>query len=99
MAPESKTSTSMFALDDKNLKDFKFSCAGFLTLVVIIFHYAWIMKQWLQNPDLSTQRLLAHFALFVGTVIGSITVLLKVVYVSVYADDLKEQVDSEKKEQ
>lgn len=89
----------LFLLDEKNVKDIKFSAAGFATMVVILTHYAWIMRQWVLNPNLPKETLILYFSLFAVTVVASITVLVKKVYPIVYADDLKEQASTEKKEQ
>lgn len=88
---------NFLTLDKANIKDIKFSIASFLTILVIIFHWAWIMKQWLNKPDTNAQTLVIYFASFVGTVVGSITFLVKVVYKIVYAEEL--QVKTDKKTQ
>lgn len=79
-------------------KDFKFAAFAFVALVIVLVHYAWIMRQLVISRDISTERLVFYFSLLVLTIAIVLLVLAKVVYPLVYIDgETKEQ--KEKKEQ
>lgn len=91
-------SFNFLELANKNIKDIKISAAGFGVMLLILCHYAWIMRQLILYRDLSYLRLGVYFTALAATVIGSITVLIKVVYPNVYAEELKlEKLEKEKK--
>lgn len=71
-------------IDDLSLKDLKFCVSSFFAIVLIIFHYAWIMRQWVLNPDLPRTTIAFYLATLVVTVVVSFGVLAKIVHPKIY---------------
>lgn len=76
---------------EDNMKDIKLSLAAFVAIVVMIFHYAYIMKQMITDVEMSSQTMYTHFALFGVTVVVSIAILVKYAYPRIYADNISEE--------
>lgn len=75
----------------KVIKDIKFSFSGFIVLVLILFHYAWIMKKLLINPYIPTQTIVMYFAIFGANVVFLVYVLLYVIYPIVFKEEIEEE--------
>ncbi|KAK6455519.1 uncharacterized protein RJT20DRAFT_3192 [Scheffersomyces xylosifermentans] len=87
-------------LTPKFFKDVRFALYSFVVMVIIIFHYAWIMRQLVLNPYLPRLRSLFYFTLFGIDVVIVGYVLLFVLYPQVYAEEIAlEKAALEKKEQ
>lgn len=78
-------------MGEDNLKDIKFSFAAFLAILVMIFHYAWIMRQMLRDFDMPSRTMYAHFGVFGITVVSTITVLVKYAYPRIYTQVVSEE--------
>lgn len=82
----------------KVIKDAKFGAVSFIAMVLVIFHYAWIMRQMLlYQPDGVT--LAWYFALFGADCLALGWVVLSKVYPIVYAEEIqqdKEEAEAEK---
>lgn len=74
-----------------NLKDIKFAGAAFVAIVILIFHYAWIMRQMVMNPQMSTLTLYTYFGMYGVTLVVMVTVLLKYVYPRIYTEVSEEK--------
>lgn len=85
-------------IDDLSLKDLKFCVATFFAIVIAIFHYAWIMRQLVLNPDLPRSTIARYLVPLLGTVAVCILVLAKIVYPKIYLSD-KQLKATEKKDQ
>ncbi|EGW32472.1 uncharacterized protein SPAPADRAFT_61541 [Spathaspora passalidarum NRRL Y-27907] len=72
-------------------KDLSFGLVGFLGMCVGIFHYAYIMKEWLMNPYMENTKLAIHFAGFFLHVFVSIYFYLFKYYPVVYAEEIAEE--------
>ena len=48
----------------KLIKDIKFFLVGVVVMTVTIFHYLWIIKRWMINPNIATVELSGHFVVF-----------------------------------
>lgn len=100
MSDPKNTDFNFLELSDKNLKDVKFSAAGFVVLCIILSHYAWTMRQMVLYRDLSYTRLTIYFVSVAITAVVTLTVLMKVVYTKIYAAELaQEKVEKEKAKQ
>ncbi|ODV77977.1 uncharacterized protein CANTADRAFT_23088 [Suhomyces tanzawaensis NRRL Y-17324] len=78
-------------LTPKLVKDIKFGIVTFVVMVVLIFHYAWIMRQLVILPELPNSTLGLYFGLFfidVG-VLGYL--LLGKYYYHVYAEEIAQE--------
>lgn len=100
LSPMSSTETSrkpekFIDFNQKSVQDTAFALAGFLTIILILTHYAWIMRQLVVNRDLTTEQIVVYFVLLGFTVVGSLVFLMKVVYKRIYGADI----DLSKKEQ
>lgn len=74
---------------EANVKDFKFCAASFVAILIILGHYAFIMRQWVINPQLSYLVLGFHFSLFLVTIAVNFYILGKVIHPKIYsAEDL-----------
>lgn len=84
----------------KMVKDIKFATSGSIVMILILFHYAWIMKRLLMNPYLSMSWIIAYFVIFGSNVLFLGYVLLFVLYPIIYKEELKqEKMDKNKKEE
>ncbi|OBA18020.1 hypothetical protein METBIDRAFT_226803 [Metschnikowia bicuspidata var. bicuspidata NRRL YB-4993] len=79
-----KTIPALIGLDDDSLKDLKFCVASFCAIVIIIFNYAYIMRQWVLDPELPMSTLAFYLATLICTMIVSIGFLAKVVHPRIY---------------
>ncbi|OVF04508.1 hypothetical protein A9F13_27g00528 [Clavispora lusitaniae] len=75
---------ALLNLSDENVRDMQFAGASFVVVIIILFHYAWIMRQMVIHRDLSTSTLVTYFGTLGVTSIASITVLVKFVYPKIY---------------
>lgn len=78
-------------IGEDNLKDIKFAGAAFVAIVVMIFHYAWIVRQMLMDFEMPTRTIYIHFGFFGVTVIACIAVLVKYVYPRIYTQVVSEE--------
>lgn len=84
----------------KMIKDIKFAISGSIVMILILFHYAWIMKRLLINPHLSISWIIAYFVIFGADVLSLGYVLLFVLYPIIYNEELEqEKMDTNKKEE
>lgn len=84
----------------KMVKDIKFTIFGSIVMILILFHYAWIMKRLLINPYLSMSWIIAYFLIFGSNVLFLGYVLLFVLYPIIYKEEVEqEKMDRNKKEE
>lgn len=84
----------------KMVKDIKFTISGSIVMILILFHYAWIMKRLLMNPYLSMSWIIAYFVIFGSNVLFLGYVLLFVLYPIIYKEEIEqEKMDRNKKEE
>ncbi len=84
----------------KMVKDIKFAVSGSIVMVLILFHYGWIMKRLLMNPYLSISWIIAYFVIFGANVLSLGYALLFVLYPIIYKDELEQdKMDWNKKEE
>ncbi|CUM51647.1 unnamed protein product [Debaryomyces tyrocola] len=84
----------------KMVKDIKFAVSGSIIMILILFHYAWIMKRLLMNPYLSISWIICYFVIFGANVLSLGYVLLFVLYPIIYKEELEqEKMDRNKKEE
>ncbi|RLV93401.1 hypothetical protein JA1_002499 [Spathaspora sp. JA1] len=72
-------------------KDLTFGLVGFLGMCMGIFHYAYIMKQWLMDPYMSYTKLGVYAVTFIVHVFISIYFYLVKYYPVVYADEIAQE--------
>lgn len=77
------------------IKDLKFWILCFIGMCFLLFHYAWVVKQWLHNPYQPTYEIVAKFAGFFLVAGGTTYLLFGKVYYIIY----DEAIDVEKKEE
>lgn len=80
-----------------NIKDLKFAVGGFFVLVIILTHYALVMRQLIIYPDMSYTWMGVHFTGLGVTIVTTIWLFIKFVYRKVYAEEIKER--TQKKEE
>lgn len=84
----------------KAIKDLKMGFVGFAVMIIILFHYAWIMKQMLMHRDITKLALIFYFILFGINVFALCYGLLYFAYPYIYKEELEqERVDKQKKQQ
>lgn len=83
-------------IDDDSLKDLKFCMASFVAIVIIIFNYAYIMRQWVLNPNLPKSTLALYLVTLVCTILVTFGLLAKVIHPRIYQP---QTVPSDKKNQ
>ena len=84
----------------KMIKDIKFAASGSIVMILILFHYAWIMKRLLMNPYLSISWIISYFIIFGVNVLSLGYILLFVLYPIIYKEELEqENKDRNKKEE
>ncbi|KAM9932240.1 hypothetical protein OXX80_008126 [Metschnikowia pulcherrima] len=97
-AAEQKRSSGFIDLDDSSVKDLKLCIASFFAMVLIIFHYAWIMRQWVLNPDLPKSTLAIYSSTLVCTVVVVFGVIGKVIHPRIYGSKEDASVAEKKNE-
>lgn len=78
---------SFIELDETNIKEFKLCVGTFGLLLLLMFHYAWIMRQWVRSPNMATNLLIFYFSTLALHLVGSGFVLVKVIYKRIYEED------------
>lgn len=88
-------------LNKKLIKDIKFGLAGFVVMILILMHYAWIMRQLILRPNLTMLKIGSFFVVLLITASSLVYVLTTFVYRSVYAEEValeeKEKAEREAK--
>lgn len=77
-------------LSPKTIKDIKFAMSGSIVMILILFHYAWIMKRLLMNPYLSFWWIITYFIIFGVDVLILGYVLLFVIYPTIYKEEIEQ---------
>lgn len=78
-------------LTAKNIKDGKMSIAGFGTILFLMLHYAWIMRQWVLDPYAPTKTILLRFSIFAVNVVLTLSLLMYYIYPSIYREELEQE--------
>ncbi|CCE86047.1 Piso0_005694 [Millerozyma farinosa CBS 7064] len=72
-------------------QDAFFILISFVIMVILIFHYAWIMKQLLSREDMNKVKTAQLFLLFFVNAYVIMYILLNIVYPRVYKDSLSKR--------
>ncbi|CUM46156.1 uncharacterized protein AC631_04593 [Debaryomyces fabryi] len=84
----------------KTIKDFKFALSGSIVMILILFHYAWIMKRLIMNRYLSIWWIITYFGIFGANVLTLGYVLLFVLYPIIYKEEIEQdRIPNSKKEE
>lgn len=75
----------------KMKQDALFIIISFVIMVILIFHYAWIMKQLLTREDMSKLKTAQLFLSFFVNAYVHMYILLNIVYPRVYKDSLSKK--------
>lgn len=84
-------SSNFLDFSNKNVQDVTFSLAGFLTILIILTHYAWIMRQLVLYRDISTLKIAIYFLVLALNISGLLYLLVKVIYKKVYGEEGNEK--------
>lgn len=100
-APRAQKATKKPFFTEKLVKDIKFGATAFAVLMLILTHYAWIMRQLIIRPNLTVVKIGSFFVVFMITSCALLYLLMTVVYGKVYAEELaqekREKADKEQK--
>lgn len=80
----------------KLIKDIKFFLVGVVVMTVTIFHYLWIIKRWMINPNIATVELSGHFVVFAIVQLFIWYLYLFKFTATIYKEELAEYNEAEK---
>lgn len=72
-------------------KDLKLSLAVMVSVLSILFHYVYIMKQLIDNPEMSYQELAGKFAIWLACAAGILYCFVYKVYPVIAGDPIEQR--------
>lgn len=80
-------------------KDLKLVVAVMVCVLLVLFHYVYIMKRLIDNPNMEWAEIGGLFALWLVNCCGSLYCLVYKVYPAIAGDSVHNKVDDAKKKQ
>ncbi|CAN3475487.1 hypothetical protein DICA0_C10572 [Diutina catenulata] len=73
-----------FSLDEDTLKELKLVSCFFAGVLLVLCHYAWVMRQFVVNYTYASEHTLQYWGPFAGTIVLVGVLLVKVAYPLIY---------------